>query len=79
MNAYARMSLISEIAVKLQQEMSTTDINLLLAGYGIKNAGEHIVASKRVFVQTKLAEIPEGTVWTYPEFVDTRLSSILEG
>jgi hypothetical protein len=56
------MSLINEIAVKLQQEMTTTDINLLLAGYGIKNTGENIVASKRVFVQNKLAEVAEGKV-----------------
>jgi len=62
MNAYARMSLISEIAVKLQQEMSTSDINMLLAGYGIKNTGEKIVPSKRTFVQGKLAEISDGII-----------------
>ena len=62
MNAYARMSLISEIAVKLQQEMNTSDINMLLAGYGIKNSGERIVPSKRTFVQNKLAEISDGII-----------------
>jgi hypothetical protein len=62
MNAYARMSLINEIAVKLQQEMNTTDINVLLAGYGILNTGERIVPSKRIFVQDKLSNLDDSII-----------------
>jgi len=62
MNAYQRLSLINEIAVKLQQEMSTSKINLLLSAYGIKNNGETIVKSKRVHVQNKLSDVNINTL-----------------
>lgn len=62
MNAYQRLGLINEIAVKLQQEMNTRDINVLLSGYGIRNNGETIVKSKRVFVQNKLSDVDINTL-----------------
>lgn len=50
MNPADRLSVITEIALKLQEEQNTTGINVLLSGYGIKTENVSIVNSKRVYV-----------------------------
>lgn len=58
MNPYQRVSLISEIAYKLQAEMTTRDINILLQPYQLTRNPETTVSSKRVYVQEMLANEP---------------------
>lgn len=56
MNSYQRLSLINEIAYKLQQEMTTTEINMLLGPYNLKSPKQTSVGSKRVYVQGLLSD-----------------------
>lgn len=56
MNSYQRLSLINEIAIKLQQEMKTNEINILLSPYNLKSNFQTSVGSKRVYVQELLRE-----------------------
>ncbi len=54
MNSYQRLTLINEIAYKLQQEMTTREINILLAPYNLKGESQTSVISKRLYVQDLL-------------------------
>ncbi|MCX5877461.1 MAG: toll/interleukin-1 receptor domain-containing protein [Deltaproteobacteria bacterium] len=54
MNSYQRLSLINEIAYKLQQEMTTSEINILLSPYKLNGAFHVSVGSKRVYVRDLL-------------------------
>ena len=56
MNSYQRLSLINEIAIKLQQEMMTRKINILFGPYDLKGEFQSQVGSKRVYVQELLAK-----------------------
>ncbi|MEN7547356.1 toll/interleukin-1 receptor domain-containing protein [Rapidithrix thailandica] len=62
MNPLDRINLIKEIAVKLQEQFTTTEINLFLAGYGIKGLTETMVNSKRVYSQQILQEESNETI-----------------
>ncbi|MBE7648598.1 abortive infection family protein [Tenacibaculum finnmarkense] len=50
MKPHERFNLITEIALKLQAEYTTSEINLLLSGYYIKTEEWTIVPSKRKYV-----------------------------
>ncbi len=54
MNSYQRLSLINEIAIKLQQEMTTNEIYILFSPYNLKSEFQTSVGSKRVYVQVLL-------------------------
>lgn len=54
MNSYQRLGLINEIAYKLQQEMTTSEINVLLSPYKLSSPLQTSVGSKRVYVQDLL-------------------------
>lgn len=56
MTSYQRLSLINEIAYKLQQEMTTGEINILLGPYHLSGAFQRSVGSKRVYVQELLSK-----------------------
>jgi hypothetical protein len=58
-----RFKLINEIAVKLQQEMNTTDINLFLSGFNIGHNNETIVPSKRTYVINMLSKETDKVVF----------------
>lgn len=62
MTPYQRLSLINEIAYKLQQEMTTTAINVLLGPYNLKAPKQVSVGSKRVYVQELLADEPTALI-----------------
>lgn len=62
MNPTDRLSVITEIALKLQNEQNTTGINVLLSGYGIKTDNVSIVNSKRVYVIDKLKTESNDTI-----------------
>lgn len=57
-----RLRHINTIASKLQQEYSTSQINVLLAGFGIENSGEQIVPSKRIHVENKLSTVSDNLI-----------------
>ncbi len=59
MNNLERLRLVSQIALKLQENYTTSQINIFLTGFGIQNTGETIVPSKRVYVENKLSNISE--------------------
>jgi hypothetical protein len=50
LKAYERYNLIESIALKLQADLNTSRINLLLSGYGIETETVNIVPSKREYV-----------------------------
>jgi len=62
MKPLERLRLINAIASKLQQEYSTSQINMLLAGFGIENSGEQIVPSKRIHVENKLSTVSDNLI-----------------
>lgn len=62
MKPLERLRYINTIALKLQQEYSTSQINILLAGYGIENSGEQIVPSKRIHVENKLSTVADNLI-----------------
>jgi hypothetical protein len=57
-----RLRLVSEIAMYLQQEMKTSQINVFLGGFGVECQSVNIVPSKRLYVEELLAPVPEAVV-----------------
>jgi hypothetical protein len=51
-----RFKAINSIAYHLQEQMTTTDINAYLGGFGVRNPGTTMARSKRVYVQELLAD-----------------------
>lgn len=51
---YEKLNIINAIALKLQADLKTTEINVLLANYGIEPDDVNIVASKRQYVMSLL-------------------------
>jgi hypothetical protein len=50
-----RLNLIDRMGRYLQENMTTTDINAYLGGFGIKNDGTTVAASKWVYVKNLLS------------------------
>ncbi len=75
MNNIERLRLINQIAINLQQGFSTSQINLFLAGFGIPNAGEQIVPSKRVYVENKLSNESESLILRIAKELDVPLET----
>jgi len=57
-----RYNLIQAIAVRLQQDMVTTDINVFIGGFGVEHEEVNIVPSKRVYVAELLADESDGKI-----------------
>ena len=62
MKQIERYQLVNAIALKLQQEMVTTQINVFLGGFGVEHEMVDIVPSKRTYVSALLASQSEGVV-----------------
>jgi hypothetical protein len=62
MNNIEKLRLINQIAIKLQEGFSTSQINVFLARFGISNTGEQIVPSKRVHFENKLSSVSESLI-----------------
>lgn len=62
MNPSDRLNIITSIAVQLQEEHTTSEINLILGGYGIKTENVSIVNSKRIYVIDLLKNQPNDLV-----------------
>lgn len=50
MNPSERLNIITSIALHLQEEYTTSEINLILGGYGIETENVSIVNSKRIYI-----------------------------
>ncbi len=61
LDGYQRMNLVHEIALKLQQEMTTRQINQFLANYKIQGKASR-VDSKRVYVEELLQDADNSTI-----------------
>ena len=59
LNPIERLNLIETIACKLQQDMTTSDINVLLKGYDIDFNPSDGVSSKRIYVKEILCDISD--------------------
>lgn len=59
MTPHERLTLIHSIAVHLQAEFVTRDINTLLTGYGVDGANVASVSSKRVYATVLLSPAPD--------------------
>lgn len=62
MKVIERIELIRSIAVELQQRMSTLQINAYLSRHGIAITGTEIPASKRIYVEQLLENIPDASL-----------------
>jgi hypothetical protein len=62
MNPRDRAALIGRIASQMQVEHVTSEINLILPGYGIRGADLPSVKSKRIYVQDLLADADESVL-----------------
>lgn len=58
-NSMERMMLIDAIGSELREIMSTGDINIFLAGYGINFTAEKVAQSKRIYVKEILSKESE--------------------
>ena len=54
MKRIARYELVTKIALHLQQEMTTTQINFFLGGFAVEHPGEKMASSKRTYVMELL-------------------------
>jgi hypothetical protein len=75
MNAYQRLNLINEIAYKLQQEMTTREINALLGPYNLGKVFQQSVGSKRVYFQELMDDIPAEKILTIAKDLEMDLSN----
>ncbi|WP_197206582.1 abortive infection family protein [Cytobacillus firmus] len=62
LNKADRFRLINQIAVELQQTMSTTDINVFLGGFNVAHELVSIVPSKRTYVINLLSNVSDDLV-----------------
>lgn len=56
---YERLNIINAIALKLQADLKTIEINLLLGSYGVEPDEVNVVASKRQYVMELLKSKPD--------------------
>lgn len=61
-NPMERIKLIDSIGLRLQESMTTGDINMFLGGYGIDFVVEAMAQSKRIYVKEILSKEPEVTI-----------------
>lgn len=57
-----RMNLIESIGLNLRDSMTTTDINVFMAGYEIDFEAEEVASSKRLYVKEILSKEPERVI-----------------
>lgn len=62
MNLIERARVVEAIATALQAEMSTSDINTLLAGLGVRDGLQSTVSSKRVYAKELLANVEDSKI-----------------
>lgn len=62
MNPTERLKIVTEIALKLQADYNTSDINILLSGYGIETKDVSSVSSKRQYVIDLIKTQPNDTI-----------------
>ncbi|WLD91726.1 abortive infection family protein [Alkalihalobacillus sp. AL-G] len=73
-----RFKLINEVALKLQQEMNTTEINLFLSGFTIEHNNETIVPSKRTHVINLLSKVSDSVVLQVASGLNINLHNNIE-
>ena len=58
-----RFNLIDDIGRHLQSKMTTTDINVYLGGFGVKNDGTTMAQSKWVYTKDLLSNVDDQTIF----------------
>ena len=62
MKKIERYNLVTNIALHLQSEMNTSEINIFLSGFGIEHEMVNIVPSKRVYVEQLLSNVSDNII-----------------
>lgn len=71
-----RLEIISDIAITLQQKMTTTKINVFLGGYGLDFDKKEVADSKRVYVEEILFNVKEEIIIDIAKELDIKIIEI---
>lgn len=78
MKGLARLDLINEIATELQARLTTTEINVFLAGYGIAHEDTTMVPSKRIYARDLIAKVPLSMIIAIAADLDIEIPTALQ-